>query len=291
MSQLPGVGSHTHEFVSEFTKSLACYTINLGSDLSKIPGTINNFLHRPENFPGHSSNIVENNKSPLISVIIPVFNGENFIQKAIDNILGQNYPAIEIIMVDDGSTDDSKKIITELEIDVRYFYQPNNGPASARNRAIKDVSGEYIAFLDVDDLWPENNLKLLLKELEQDKNLLVVRGHAQVFKTDENGNMEFLGNPDESFPNYIGAGLYRKKAFNKVGLLDPELTFGEDDDWYKRALELSTNIKRLDEVTLLVRRHGGNMTEGKSLLELNALKVFKKALDRERKSVIKNVKQ
>ena len=287
MSQLPGVGSHTHEFISKFTSRQPCYTIELGSDFDKIPEAINDFLDAPEKYVGESINIEENTESPLISVIVPVYNGEKFIQGAIDNILSQNYPAIEIIIVDDGSTDNSKIIIDELKVDVRYFRQLNYGPASARNWAIKDASGEYVAFLDVDDLWPENNLKLLLKEMENDPDLEVVRGHAQLFKFDENGDKEYLGNPDEAFSNYIGAGLYRKSAFSKVGLFDPELIFGEDEDWYKRAKEIKIKVKRLDEVTLLVQRHGGNMTEGKSMVELNMLKVFKKSLDRER-SAAKN---
>ncbi len=282
MSQLPGVGSHTHEFISELTRSLPCYTIGLGSDFNLIPDAINNFLNGPKEYAGKSSVINTNNEKPLISVIIPVYNGDKFILEAISNIFSQNYPALEIIIVDDGSTDNSKIIIENLDIDVRYFYQPNDGPASARNRGIKDVSGEFIAFLDVDDLWPENNLILLLNEMQNDSDVDVVRGHAQLFKNNDDGSVEFVGNPDESFPNYIGAGLYRKLAFSKVGLFDDELTFGEDEDWYTRAKELKLKMKRLDEVTLYVRRHGGNMTEGKSLVELNKLKVFKKALDRER---------
>ncbi len=285
MSQLPGVGSHTHEYISEFTTRLPCYTIGLGSDLYGIPKAISGFFEAPEKYSGQSLSKEENYEAPLISIIVPVFNGEKFIRESIENILSQNYPAIEIIMVDDGSTDNSKKIIDELPVDVRYFHQPNAGPAAARNRGIRDVSGEYIAFLDVDDLWPENNLALLRKEIENDRDLSVVRGHAQLFKTAEDGGMEFIGNPDESFPNYIGAGLYRKSAFSKVGLFDSDLTFGEDEDWYTRAMELKIKMKRLDEVTLYVRRHGGNMTEGKSLVELNMLKVFKKALDRERSNI------
>jgi len=287
MSQLPGVGSHTHEFISEFTRRLPCYTIELGSSFDKIPEAITVFLDAPEKYTTESTIIEEKTDFPLISVIVPVYNGEKFIREAIENILSQNYPALEIIMVDDGSTDNSKTIIDNLEVDLRYFHQDNDGPAAARNRAIKDVSGEYIAFLDVDDIWPENNLKLLLEEIENDPDLEVVRGHAQLFKFNKKGEKEFLGNPDESFPNYIGAGLYRKSAFSKVGLFDSDLIFGEDEDWYTRAAEEKLNMKRLDEITLFVRRHGGNMTEGKSLVELNALKVFKKALDRERSATKK----
>jgi len=215
-------------------------------------------------------------------VIIPVYNGEKFIREAVENVLSQNYPALEIIIVDDGSTDNTKQIIAGLTVDVRYFHQPNEGPASARNRGIKDVSGEFIVFLDADDQWPENNLNLLLNEIQKDRALDVVRGYAQLFRNNQNGSLEFTGNPRDSFPDYIGAGIYRRAAFEKVGLYDPTMRFGEDKDWFNRARELKVKLKRVDEVTLLVRRHGGNMTEGKSLVELNTLKVYKKMLERKR---------
>ena len=226
---------------------------------------------------------------PKVSVVVPTYNSAQYISETINSIIAQTYHNIEIIIVDDGSTDNTKKIIEELPCDVRYFHQPNDGPASARNRGVKDVSGEYIAFLDVDDLWPENNLNLLLNAIEKNMDSDVVRGYAQLIRNTETGEVEFIGNPNNSFSDYIGAGIYRREAFEKVGLYDPTMKFGEDTDWFNRARELNINIKRLDEVTLFVRRHSGNMTEGKSLIELNALKVFKKALDRERNS-IKNTK-
>ncbi len=83
-------------------------------------------------------------------------------------------------------------------------------------------------------------------------------------------------------PDYIGAAIYRKSAFRKAGLFDTTLKFGEDSDWFNRANELNLKVKRLEDVTLMVRRHGKNMTHGKDLVELNTLKVFKKFIDRKR---------
>ncbi|MCF6342538.1 MAG: glycosyltransferase [Bacteroidales bacterium] len=282
MSQLPGAGSHTHKYISELTRQLPCYSLRLGKDLDEIPKVISNLLKHPEKYATQDQEAAAHFEKPLISIIIPVFNGEQFIREAVENILDQNYPAIEIIIVDDGSTDNSKKVIDELPVDVRYFHQPNAGPASARNRGIRDVSGDYVAFLDVDDLWPEKNLELLMTRLQQNPGLDIVRGYAQLVIVEANGQAIYTGNPQESFPDYIGAGLYRKSVFSTVGLFDPELRFGEDSDWFNRAKEMNTNIKRLDEVTLYVRRHDKNMTEGKSLVELNILKVFKKKLERKR---------
>lgn len=287
MSQLPNAGRYTYDFICKLCNRLPAYVLELGKDLSKIPVTISEFLSNPRESE-HSGQPVlheypDSNLKPLISVIVPVYNGEEFIKEAIDNILSQKYPALEIIIVNDGSTDNSEAIIKSLPTDLRYFYQDNNGPSSARNRGIRDASGEFISFLDVDDLWPENNLNLLVSEMLHEPDLQVIHGFAQVLEKNETtGIYDFTGNPKESFPGYIGAGLYRKSVFNEVGLFDTSMNFGEDADWFKRASELKINIRKLEEVTLYVRRHEKNMTRGKSLVELNALRVFKKSLDRSR---------
>jgi glycosyltransferase involved in cell wall biosynthesis len=212
-----------------------------------------------------------------------VYNGARFLPEAIANILGQNYPSLEIIVVDDGSTDDIDAVVAALPVEVRYFKQENAGSAAARNRGIKDASAELIAFLDVDDLWPEKVLGQLVETLEQNPQYDVVRGFAQLMARDEKtGRFEYIGNPAASFQYSIGHGLYRRSAFQKVGLFDVGLKFGEDADWFNRAREKRLKIEQLDQVTLLVRRHDHNMTRGKSLVEVNTLRVLKKIVDRQR---------
>lgn len=285
MSQLPGAGTHTHEFFHDLCEVVPTMTLNLGSNIKQVPKALRNHLNDSKfNFieDAAGENREEEKNLPLVSVIIPVYNGEKFIEEAVQNVLDQNYPALEIIIINDGSTDNSGSIIENLDTDVRYFDKDNTGPAMARNFGIKDASGKYIAFLDVDDLWPENNLQHLVRELEENEDLDVVRGFAQLFRDKENGKKEFLGNPRESYKYYIGAALYRASVFSEVGLFDPTLLFGEDTDWHNRAVEKDISTKWLDEVTLFVRRHGENMTEGKNLVELNKLKTIKRALDRKR---------
>jgi len=218
---------------------------------------------------------------PLITVIIPVYNGEEFISEAINNVLGQNYPALEIIVINDGSTDNTESVVKNLDADLRYLYIKNQGPSFARNQGISYSTGDYIAFLDADDLFPENNLSILSEELVQNTEVDIVRGYAQLMKKNLlSGVYETEGDPRFSFPAFIGAALYRKEVFDKIGLFDTSLHFGEDSDWYMRATELNVRMKWLDQVTLFVRRHGKNMTEGKDLVQLNTLRVFKKAVDR-----------
>jgi GT2 family glycosyltransferase len=281
-TQMPNASIRTHDFIRHLCDNLPTFDLRQGSEIFNIPAIIEALLEK--SYPGQSPEDIketENKPKPLISIIVPVYNGEEFIQEAIDSILLQNYPSLEIVIVNDGSTDNSESIIKSLNVNLKYIYQENAGPAAARNRGICESSGEFIAFLDIDDFWPEFNLDLLVREILDEPGIQVVHGYAQLLKKNEStGEWEFTANPKESFPGYIGAGLYRKSVFEEVGLFDPALSFGEDSDWFNRANEMRINLKKLEAVTLYVRRHRKNMTQGKNLKELNVLRVFKKSLDR-----------
>ena len=122
--------------------------------------------------------------TPRVSVIIPARNEAGNIAPVVSEIeaaLGPLGP-FEIVYVNDGSTDQTETIIKQLPVDIRYFSQENSGPAAARNRGIRDASGEFITFLDVDDLWPENNLHRLVAEMLREPELEVVRGYGQLME-------------------------------------------------------------------------------------------------------------
>lgn len=285
ISQLPYAGEYTQKMISGLIEELPCFKLSLGKNLQSTPALLQHYLAGELPVESLRSAIPFGQSArPLISIIIPVYNGEPFIEEAVNCIISQQYPSLEIIFVDDGSTDLSAAKIAALKTDYRYFRQENQGPTAARNRGIREATGDYIAFLDVDDLWPENNLHHLMDELMADASLLAVHGHAQLTEKDaETGKYEYLGNPGESFPGYLGAGLYRKTIFSVVGMFDPMFAYtGEDADWFKRASEIQAPIRKLEEVTLFVRRHGENTTGGRNLVELNTLKVFKRSLDRVR---------
>jgi glycosyltransferase involved in cell wall biosynthesis len=219
----------------------------------------------------------------LLSVIIPVYNGGRFLGQAVASVLRQRYQPIEIIVVDDGSIDDLIAAVEALPVDVRFVRQLNRGPAAARNRGLEEASGELVAFLDVDDLWPVDTIEMLASRLVELPDIEVARGRGRLVQTDEDGVVAAeLGTIEESFPDYIGAALFRRSAFEKIGMFDPSMRFGEDSDWFVRAQQYHLPMARIEQTTLLVRRHGGNMTEGKSLIELNVLAVLKKAIDRKR---------
>jgi glycosyltransferase involved in cell wall biosynthesis len=115
----------------------------------------------------------------LISVIVPVYNGDLYLAAAIESILAQNYQPIEILIIDDGLTDNTAKIADRFQQHVRYIYQPNSGAPSARNLGLKMATGEIIAFLDADDIWHEQKLALQLDILAKNSSVSVVLGHRQ----------------------------------------------------------------------------------------------------------------
>jgi glycosyltransferase involved in cell wall biosynthesis len=216
---------------------------------------------------------------PLVSVIIPVFNGERFLREAVESVLAQKYSPVEIIIVDDGSTDGTATVARSFPETVRYLHQTNHGPAAARNRGIEQAQGDLIAFADTDDLWPSHKLELQLPYLIRDSKIDIVLGRIQQVLLSETQAKE-IGDP--AFSVNLGSAVIRKSCFERVGLFDETMRYSEDVDWFMRAREGAAAIMTIDAVTLFYRQHEQNMTRGKSTSELNVLKALKKSLDRRR---------
>lgn len=221
---------------------------------------------------------------PLVSVVIPVFNGEAFLREAVQSVLVQKYSPVEIIIVDDGSTDGTETVARSLPGPVRYLQQTNKGPAAARNRGIEYTQGSLIAFADADDLWPEAKLELQLPYLINDPAIEIVLGRIQQVRlsktVDGETKAEELAEP--AFSVNLGSAVIRKSVFERVGMFDETMRYSEDVDWFMRAREVGAAIVTIDAVTLLYRQHEQNMTRGKSTSELNVLKALKRSLDRRR---------
>lgn len=213
---------------------------------------------------------------PFVSVVIPVFNGEAFLREAVESVLAQKYSPLEIIIVDDGSTDGTETVARSLPEPVRYLRQTNAGPAAARNRGIEHAQGSLIAFADADDLWPAAKLELQLPYFNDPAIEIVIGRIQQVHLS----NAEEFGEP--AFSVNLGSAVIRKTVFERVGLFDETMRYSEDVDWFMRAREGGVAIVTIDAVTLLYRQHEQNMTRGKSTSELNVLKALKRSLDRRR---------
>lgn len=118
---------------------------------------------------------------PQISVIIPVYNRERYLAETIESVLAQTYRPIEIIVVDDGSTDKTADVARRLSENIRYFYQSNSGCSAARNKGIEIALGSFISFLDSDDLWVEEKLSRQMTVFDSDSDLDMVFGQVSNF--------------------------------------------------------------------------------------------------------------
>jgi glycosyltransferase involved in cell wall biosynthesis len=223
-------------------------------------------------------------KRPSVSVIIPVYNGQRFIAEAIESVRVQNYDPLEIIVVDDGSTDNTAKIAVGLNGDVRYVYIPNSGPAAARNRGLRLAHGDVIGFLDVDDLWSENKISLQLEYLDKEPSLEIVIGLTQRMQMTgiENGKAAFREWTEPEIAMHLGSALFRKSAFVNVGLLDESMKYSEDWDWFMRAKELHVPMMVHKEVTYYYRRHNKNMTNDTKTNNTFLLRMLRQSLHRRR---------
>ncbi len=229
---------------------------------------------------------------PFVSVIIPAYNGEVFLAEAIRSIQQQNYSPLEIIIVDDGSTDGTAQVAAIFKDQVRYVYQPNSGgPAAGRNRGMKMARGELICFLDQDDLWSANKLSIQVPRMVEDPSLEVVLGRVQMMRLVRvvNGKYEFEELSDPLIRMLLSSGLFRKSIFDRVGFFKDASGYANDDlDWFMRARELEVSMLILKEVTLFWRLHGQNKSLDKTVRDYEQgydrglIQVLKQSLNRRR---------
>jgi GT2 family glycosyltransferase len=214
-----------------------------------------------------------------ISVVLPIHNGSAFICEAVESVVAQGYPEIEIIIVDDGSTDDLNFALLRISHPFRLIRQPQCGPSAARNSGIHKARHDWIAFLDADDIWPAGSLNSLARDLALHEHAGVVRGSAVTFRNDfETGAHVNAYHPRENYPFYIGGGLYRRSAFDVVGFFDETLHYAEDTDWYWRAAEQSLPVINVADVVLKVRMHDHNMTSDEAAAKRGYVQALKRRI-------------
>lgn len=222
----------------------------------------------------------------LVSVIIPVYNGERYLGEAIESVLAQDHQPIEVIVVDDGSTDNTEAIAKRYGSDIIYARQQKRGPATARNKGLEMSHGEFIGFLDADDLWSEHNLSLHLVRLVEDPSLEIVLGLSQVMRLqDGDDKATFKKWHDPILLFLFGAAVVRRSVFKKVGCFDETLHHNEDTDWFMRVREMGISIAIIQEVSLFYRRHESNMTHDSVTRNRYFIKALKKSIDRRRQNM------
>ncbi|NUQ11911.1 MAG: glycosyltransferase family 2 protein, partial [Gemmatimonadaceae bacterium] len=173
-----------------------------------------------------------------ISVLIPCYQAAAYLGEALQSVFAQSRPPDEIIVVDDGSTDDTASVAREAGRGVRYQRQEHAGIAAARNRAVRLASHELVAFLDADDVWPPSSVADRLAVLETDPGLGGASGLVEQFISPElpdevRRTLTFV--PGASPARVAGAMLLRRALFDQVGLFQARFRVGETIDWVARA--------------------------------------------------------
>ena len=214
--------------------------------------------------------------SPLVSIIMPVYNAEAFLRETLESIYAQTYEPFEVIAVDDGSTDSSVAILSSYP-EVQVFQQANHGPSAARNRAIEYARGEFIAFVDSDDVIPANKLSLQVGYLLEHPEVAATLGRQEWMNPPPGLARDVVWGDLDGVP--ILSMVVRLAVLQDVGEMDEAK--GGDLDFLVRLREQGHAFVVLPEIVLHRRYHGGNLVAGRGMSPLPAISL-KEKLDRER---------
>jgi glycosyltransferase involved in cell wall biosynthesis len=221
-------------------------------------------------------------RGPLVSVITGVYNGERFIAEALRSLFAQDYAPFESVVVDDGSTDGTAAIVQSFP-GVRYVRQSNMGLAGAKNTGIAVCNGEYVAFLDADDLLPPHKLSAQLRYFLEHPEVGCVLGRQEIMFDGIEPPPWMTRDPVygdlDGIP--LVSAVIKKRVLEDVGGFDTSFRHREDRDLFVRLREAGVEIAVIPEIVLLRRFHGSNMT-GSHPGKHPMLRSLKAKLDRSR---------
>jgi glycosyltransferase involved in cell wall biosynthesis len=230
------------------------------------------------------------NQRPLISVIIPSHNSGCWVVQAVQSALDQTYSRVEVIVVDDGSIDDTKERLAPMERRIRYVYQSNGGPSKARNRGINEAQGELIAFLDADDLWLPEKLSKQWECLRANPDAALV--HTDTYHLNEpSGEQVYLYVGRERFSgscyteffwgNHVHTStvMVTRRCLVETGTFDEEIERPSTEDldlWLRIARQFP--LVYVNEPLVLYRHHVANGSLNQRVMLENEYHVLRKAL-------------
>lgn len=212
---------------------------------------------------------------PLVSVVIPVYNAGPYIGEAIESIISQSYKPIEILIIDDGSSDSSAEVLKTFK-NIRYVHQAHGGPSKARNLGISLALGKFVAFHDADDICMPNRVTEQMGVLLSDATIEVVYSRIQNF-IDVNAEVPRFFKTNELMKprmGFISSALMRKTVFEKVGLFNEGIKIGEDIDWMVRAENRSVCSTTIPEVLVKRRLHETNLSSDIEIGHRNLAKIL-----------------
>jgi glycosyltransferase involved in cell wall biosynthesis len=222
---------------------------------------------------------------PLITAAIPVRDGEAYLAEAIESVLGQSRACEQVIVVDNGSTDHSAEIAAGFGSAVEVVHEPRPGIGAARNAALRAARGDYLAFLDADDLWEPEKTALQVAAFEAEPELQLVFGHVRQFLSPDltAEEAERIRVPAAPQPaEHVGAMLARRAAIEAIGPWPEDLRVSDGLVFLLRARELGLEQAMLAETVTLRRVHGDNHSIHNRDERSEFARLLKRSLDRRR---------
>jgi glycosyltransferase involved in cell wall biosynthesis len=227
-------------------------------------------------------------RRPRVSVVMPAYNSAATVKDAIESVLAQTYPDFEIVVIDDGSVDDTERVVRQFGDRVRYFKQENGGVSVARNTGIKKSLGTYVAFLDSDDIWVPGKLAEQIPWLEADPKVglvycdwAVTSGEAVL---QSSRHKELPAASGYVFDELIQSGfiltsgvIVRRACLDDVGDFDTSLAIAEDYDLWLR-ISYRWKLQLVDQCLLTKRSWDGSLSSNLKSTALARIMLFKKAL-------------
>ena len=197
---------------------------------------------------------------PETSVIIPVLNGAVFVNDAVASVLSELASDDEVLVVDDGSTDATRAVLHRADPRVALLEGPGRGPSAARNVGLARARGDFIAFLDHDDLWPAGRHQALRAALRGGESVDAAAGRVliRIEATGDAGDYRRLHG--RHAPSLLPCCLYRRGLIERAGRFADDLRYGEDLDYHFRLVEAGMRLVLCDHDSLIYRRHAGNAT-------------------------------
>jgi glycosyltransferase involved in cell wall biosynthesis len=228
----------------------------------------------------------------LCSVVVAAYNVERYVGPAVESALSQTYSEVEVIVVNDGSTDDTGAALEPFRGRIRYVEQPNKGLAAARNRGLREASGEYVAILDADDLWLPNRLERVIGFLEDRPDIGFATSDAFFLSDASSERRRYYDELPGGFRardqaywildyNFIlGMAVVRRSLFARYGIFDETLRTSEDWDLWIRFILGGERAGLLDEPLAYYRRRPGALSLDERRIIEDALFIVERAVSR-----------
>ena len=204
--------------------------------------------------------------APLVTVIVPAFNAGPFVAQALAAIVGQDYAPIELVVVDDGSSDDTAEVVARFPT-VRYLHQENAGPSAARNAGIAASTGELITFCDADDVYRAGKVSAQVRYLQEHGDVDCVMVHHHTFVEPGTEPPDWMAKDDEG----VQSPMIRRSVLAAVGGYDPAYRMAETMEWLGRMKGAGLRVDVLDDVLVERRLHGSNLSYDRKDLQRGLL--------------------